>query len=201
MNQYTFREAVAHRRTCYALSAESPITEEELLDLLDTALRDAPSAFNVQSSRLVLLLGVAHRRLWDIVKEELLRLVPPEAATRTREKIDTAFAAGYGTVLFYEDRTLTERQKVTYPIYAYQIDNYSLQGSAMLQFIVWTLLADAGLGASLQHYNPLIDRRVAEEWDIDPAWKLIAQMPFGTPLTAPAPKEQHLAPESRRRVF
>lgn len=201
MNQYTFREAVAHRRTCYALSAESPITEEELLDLLDTALRDAPSAFNVQSSRLVLLLGVAHRRLWDIVKEELLRLVPPEAATRTREKIDTAFAAGYGTVLFYEDRTLTERQKVTYPIYADQIDNYSLQGSAMLQFIVWTLLADAGLGASLQHYNPLIDRRVAEEWDIDPAWKLIAQMPFGTPLIAPAPKEQHLAPESRRRVF
>ncbi len=201
MNQHTFQEAVARRRTCYALAPASPISEEELLALLDAALRDAPSAFNVQSARLVLLLGVAHRRLWDLVKEELQRIVPTEAFARTREKIDTAFAAGYGTVLFYEDRTLVEAQKITYRTYADQIDSYSLQGSAMLQFVVWTMLADAGFGASLQHYNPLIDRRVAAEWGIDPAWQLIAQMPFGTPLTAPAPKEQHLTPEARRRVF
>jgi len=40
------------------------------------------------------------------------------------------------------------------------------------------MLEDAGLGASLQHYNPLIDQETAETWDINPDWKLLAQMPF-----------------------
>ena len=35
-------------------------------------------------------------------------------------------------------------------------------------------------GASLQHYNPLIDEAVAKQWHINPNWKLIAEMPFGT---------------------
>ena len=39
---------------------------------------------------------------------------------------------------------------------------------------------DAGFGASLQHYNPLIDEAVAKQWHINPNWKLIAEMPFGT---------------------
>lgn len=201
MKTRTFQEAVAHRRTCYDLAPESPVSEEDILQLIDTTLRDVPSAFNVQSARIVLLTRGAHRRLWEITKEELQKIVPTEAFARTREKIDHAFASGYGTVLFYEDRALIEQQKITYKTYAEQMDSYSLQGSAMHQFVLWTLLEDAGFGASLQHYNPLIDRRVAEEWNIDPAWRLIAEMPFGLPLTKPAAKEQHLSPAARRVIF
>ena len=47
----------------------------------------------------------------------------------------------------------------------------------MHQFAIWTMLEDAGLGASLQHYNPLIDEKVQNEWKLNPNWKLIAQMP------------------------
>lgn len=36
-----------------------------------------------------------------------------------------------------------------------------------------------GLGANLQHYNPLIDQKVAEAWGIDKDWELNAQLVFG----------------------
>ena len=50
----------------------------------------------------------------------------------------------------------------------------------MLQLAVWTALAEAGVGASLQHYNPLIDEQVKKEFNLPASWKLVAQMPFGT---------------------
>lgn len=51
--------------------------------------------------------------------------------------------------------------------------------SAMLQFAVWTMLEAEGLGANLQHYNPLVDAKVVEEWGVPPTWKLTAQLVFG----------------------
>ena len=66
----------------------------------------------------------------------------------------------------------------------YVLTRFSLfQG--ILQFIVWTALEAEGLGASLQHYNPLIKPQVLSTWNIPSSWQLIAQMPFGTP-SAPA---------------
>ena len=59
----------------------------------------------------------------------------------------------------------------------------------MLQFTIWTALEMNGLGATLQHYNPLIDDAVKKQWSIPEKWKLIAQMPFGKPLEQPAEKE------------
>ena len=58
----------------------------------------------------------------------------------------------------------------------------------MLQFAFWTGLEVEGGGATLQHYNPVIDEAVKAAWDIPANWKLIAQMPFGKPVSAPAPK-------------
>lgn len=44
---------------------------------------------------------------------------------------------------------------------------------------VWEALTTEGLGASLQHYNPLIDQQIAERFDIPDSWQLRAEMPFG----------------------
>ena len=51
------------------------------------------------------------------------------------------------------------------------------------------MLEDAGMGASLQHYNPLVDDEVRAAWNLPLHWKLIAQMPFGVPVTRPGSKE------------
>jgi len=52
----------------------------------------------------------------------------------------------------------------------------------------WTLLESEGLGCSLQHYNPMIDSRVSELWEIPQEWKLQAQLVFGKPTGSPREK-------------
>ncbi len=194
-------QAMEHRRTYYHIGGECGIEERQIIDMLDRVLLAVPSAFNGQSARLVLLMGRHHYRLWEIVKHTLAEIVTPEAMVRTREKIDKSFLAGCGTVLFFEDRGVVEQQKRDNPKYAESFEIYSAQTSAMHQFAVWTLLEDMGFGASLQHYNPLIDNSVAEEWNLSTEWRLMAQMPFGSPLSPPDSKEQHLPLNERRLVF
>lgn len=64
---------------------------------------------------------------------------------------------------------------------------------------MWTALESEGLGANLQHYNPLIDTPVANEWKISPDWSLKAQLVFGKPTGEP--KEKTFRPLEERVVF
>lgn len=59
----------------------------------------------------------------------------------------------------------------------------------MHQFVIWTALEIEGFGASLQHYDELIETDVKKEWSVPENWKLIAQMPFGKPTEKPGEKE------------
>lgn len=191
-----FITAIKHRRTYYALESKSPVSDEKIIEILDTAIMHVPSAFNSQTTRMVLLLGANHKRLWDITKETLRKIVPAEAFPKTESKINRSFASGYGTVLFFEDTEVVKKLQAQFPSYAANFPNWSQQTSAMHQFAVWTMLEDAGFGASLQHYNPLINEAVAKEWDLNPNWELIAEMPFGTP--AEKPGEKTFAPLTER---
>lgn len=197
----TFIEAIEHRRSCYSLSATNPVSESDIISAIDRIILSTPSAYNSQSTRLVVLFGRHHTQLWEIVKNALEEFVSPEAFTGVKEKIDSSFAAGCGTVLFYEDMAVIEQLKEKYTTYADKFDEYSEHTSAMHQFAVWTALEDMEFGASLQHYNPLIDTAVAHQWNISKEWRLIAQMPFGTPLSVTETKAQHLPLTIRRLVF
>lgn len=181
--------AIEKRRSYYAISNESPISDSEIKEIIDFAVLNVPSSFNSQSTRVVLLLGDKHKRMWQIVKDVLRKRISEEAFVATEKKIDGAFAAGYGTVLFYEDESIVEGLQRAFPSYKDNFPVWSQHTSAMHQFTIWTLLEEAGLGASLQHYNPIIDEDVAKEFNINPKWKLIAQMPFGKPLAEPNKKE------------
>jgi len=119
---------------------------------------NVPSAFNSQSTRIVLLLGKNHKKLWEITKETLKRLVSAEVFKGTEAKIDGSLAAGYGTILFFEDKAVVEQLQDSFPTYYDKFPVWAQQTSAMHQLAIWTMLEDAGLGVSLQHYNPLIRR-------------------------------------------
>jgi predicted oxidoreductase (fatty acid repression mutant protein) len=43
---------------------------------------------------------------------------------------------------------------------------WASQASALHQYTIWTALAAEGMGCNLQHYNPLIDERVRNEWGL-----------------------------------
>lgn len=185
----SFAEALRHRRSYYAITSQSPVSDAEIEKIIDLAVTHVPSAFNSQSTRVVLLLGEQHKKLWDIVKETLRKIVPPQAFQATEEKIDHSFASGYGTVLFFEDQSVVKGLQEAFPLYQDRFPGWSLQTSAMHQFTVWTLLEEVGFGASLQHYNPLIDEEVRHTWQLPQTWELVAQMPFGLPVAEPGDKE------------
>lgn len=198
---HPFIEAITLRRTYYNIGKDDNLNPTEIEQVIKTALSTTPSAFNIQSTRIVLLLGNHHAHLWEIVKQTLKEIVPPERFERTEQKINNDFAAGSGTILFFEDGDLVKVQKRTMPTYADKADEYSTQTSAMHQFVVWTMLRQLGYGASLQHYNPLIDKAVTHEWRLPESWQLMAQMPFGIPLQEPAERVQMKPLEERLLVF
>lgn len=180
MSQSLFLSCIAKRRTIYSLGKNVSMPEAELNELIMSAVELSPSSFNSQTSRVVILRGAEHQRLWDIVKETLRQLVPAEAFTATEQKIDNCFASGFGSILFFEDQQTVENLQKQFPTYAENFPVWSEQHSGIAQFAVWTALAEVHIGASLQHYNPLIDEQVKAAWNIPASWKLRAQMPFGS---------------------
>lgn len=102
-----------------------------------------------------------------------------------------AFTDFLSQILFYEDPDPVDQLKRNIAQYAEHFGTWSEQTNAMNQFAVWTALDAEGLGANLQHYNPLIDQRVADEWKIPQTWALRAQLVFGN-RTGPElePKEK-----------
>ena len=183
-----FLSAIKARRSHYAINSEQLISDERLEQIIEFALKHTPSAFNSQSARAVLLLGEQHTKFWSITTETLRAMVEPDKFGSTQDKMN-AFGAGYGTVLFFEDQSVIEGLQKQFSLYADNFPIWSLQSNGMLQLVVWTALTDEGFGASLQHYNPLIDDAVKKEWNLPDSWKLLAQMPFGKQLSTPGEKQ------------
>ena len=175
MELYT---AMKTRRSRYDLTNKSTISDERIKEVLKDAINYTPSAFNSQSSRVLLLLGDRHKKLWDITADTLRKIVPADAFASTQSKLD-GFAGAYGTILFFEDMSVVEGLQEKFALYADNFPIWSNQSAGMLQYSVWTSLANEGLGANLQHYNPLIDETVLKEFNLPSTWRLMAQMPFG----------------------
>ena len=61
-------------------------------------------------------------------------------------------------------------------------------------------MAEQHIGASLQHYNPVIDDEVEETFDIPKNWKLRAELVFGS-IEAPAGEKTFLDDSMRFKRF
>ncbi|WP_144550907.1 nitroreductase family protein [Peribacillus simplex] len=183
-----FYTAIKERRSYYGINKEVQVSDEKIKEIVEFAVKHTPSAFNSQTSRLVVLTGSAHDKLWDITTQALRKAVGDRDFSGTQQKMDS-FKAGYGSVLFFEDESVVKSLQEQFATYADNFPIWSQQTSGMHQLVVWTALEAEGLGATLQHYNPLIDDEVKKEWDVPNNWKLIAQMPFGNPTAQPGDKE------------
>ena len=102
-----FYEALKERRSIYAISKESGVSNERIQEVINEAVLHTPSAFNSQSARVVVLFGENHNKLWDITEASLKKIVPEENFAPTKEKIDS-FRNGYASVLFFEDQNVVK---------------------------------------------------------------------------------------------
>ncbi|MCJ8161746.1 nitroreductase family protein [Acinetobacter zhairhuonensis] len=194
-----FLDHMKKRRTIYAIGKNVNLDQAEVEKIIKDAVRESPSAFNSQTSRVVSLFGEAHHNFWEIVRETLRKMVPAEAFENTSKKLDS-FAAGYATVLFYEDQDAVKSLQEQFALYADNFPVWSEHSSAIAQFAVWTALAEKSIGASLQHYNPVIDAEVAVTYSIPDHWKLRAQLVIGS-IEAPAGEKTYMDDNVRFKTF
>ena len=183
MNIY---EAMEHRRSRYALDANTTVSDERIEEIVGECLVQTPSAFNSQTARVVALFGESHDKLWSIVMETLRARVPADKFAGTEAKVN-GFAAAHATLLFFEETDTVKALQEQFPSYADNFPLWSLQASGMAQVNVWTALSSEGLGVNIQHYNPIIDDEVARTFDVPASWKLISQMVVGNPVAEPGP--------------
>lgn len=195
-----FNSLTANRRSIYALGDNLSQTPEEVFDLVKQTIKNSPTAFNSQTVRAVVLFGKSSDKVWEIVEDALRKIAKsPDAFEKTKAKIDS-FKAGYGTILYFTDTTIVHQLENDYPSYAANFANWAEQGLGGAQQAVWTALAEQGIGASLQHYNPLIDDAIHQAFNLPADWQLRAEMPFGS-IEALAGEKTHLDDEEMFKLI
>ena len=191
-------EALNQRRSEYSLSPELPVSQDDVVKLIRDIISVTPTSYNGQSPRTFVLFGEDHKALWKIVEDSLIAKIGPERYQKSKGKID-GFANAAGTILYYEDDSVTKKLQEDNPSYKDNFPVWAEQANGMLQFAIWSGLRTLGIGANIQHYNPLIDDSVRETFGIPEGYRLIAQMPFGK-VVREAPRKPRLNPEDTVRV-
>ena len=93
-------EFLKKRRSIYAIGKNIELNNEEITELIEGAVKNSPTAFNSQTVRAVITFGESSGRVWDIVLDELRKVVKDDDAfLKTKEKIAT-FKSGFGTVFY-----------------------------------------------------------------------------------------------------
>lgn len=175
-------KSLEKRRTYYNINKQLPVSADEVVAKIQQVTELVPDAFNMKSARVVVALGEKHDLLWDEIYNVFEGKVP-------REKIDS-FKAGAGTVLFFYDENTVKALQEQFVPYADNFPVWANQANGMLQISIWSVLRELEIGASLQHYNPVIDQKVKELFNVPQEYKLLAQMPFGGIVSEPDAKEK-----------
>ena len=193
------QDSLSRRRSIYQLSDHLPISEICLIETVESCIKHCPTPFNVQSARVAVLFGKQHKLLWQTIWEELQLIISTKQEIVVKRKID-GFARGVGTILFFEETKSLMTLKKQFPQYAKNMRTWIQQANGMLQYMIWQTLSENEVGASLQHYNELIEKTVNKIYDLPKTWEITAQMPFGAIESEPAEKT-FLPMENRIRVF
>ncbi|KAF7346166.1 Nitroreductase family protein [Mycena sanguinolenta] len=181
--------AITARRSIYAIANKSSVPDSKIEEIVKHCVKHCPTSFNIQSSRVVVLLGEEHTKLWKFISEISLKGLEGDHKARVESRM-SGHAAGYGSVLFFEDQAVIDEITVKFPIYTKEFPVWSTNATGMLQHAVWTSLSLEGLGASLQHYGakPEIAAAIQTTFGLPSTWTSTAIMPFGDIVSPPAEK-------------
>lgn len=115
-----FLEVVKGRRSIYTLSKETTIPDLKIEEIVKFAVTWAPSTYNVQSARAVILFGAEHDKLWATVKKHMDQVPMDEGIKGYLAGRINGFSASYGTVMWFEDQAaldaLGEKNAMVVPL-------------------------------------------------------------------------------------
>lgn len=220
-----FLQLIKQRRSIYALNNTPILPDAELISLIKTTVRESPSAFNSQSSRVVILLGEDHKNYWqNIVKPAMRKTITDETFWSKLGPRYDLFAQAYGTALFFEDENAIKKLQQEHAVVAKSFPHWSAHASGMAQLNTWTALEVAGYGANLQHvsdsnttntsynaheltYSPFLKQNIqagpatiVEKYGVPTDWTLQAELVFGNPTATPSEKT-YMDDTDRFKVF
>lgn len=175
-------EIIKKRRSYYNLSEDVDLTNEEIKYLVEDVMNITPSHMNAETTRIVLLFDDKSKDFWTRVNEIFDNSI--------KEEKFHGFYHAKGTALIFIDMNEIWDQEINMPDYSDYFETWGHHSAAMLQLNLWQALRDEGIGASNQHYNPVIDEWVKEDYDLPDHWELVAQMPFGKIEEEPDPKDK-----------
>ena len=179
---------MAQRRSIRVLGNREILSPKDLEALIARALQFSPTAFHAQEQRAVLLLKNQHNWFWNLLENKLRTIVPAENFPDTQKKLK-GFAGGVGTIFVYQDTHVTKGLQEKFPAYRDNFPLWAQQASGILKYTLWTSLVAEGYGVSLQHYTELIEEEVQRGLNIPSSWKMMGQIPFGTPEETPEEKD------------
>lgn len=193
------------RRSIYHLGRDVKLSQDEVIDLIENAVKLAPTPFNNQSVRAVIVTGQAQDKLWDVIRDSVKSVVGEDKYQKAFAPKVTSFKAGYGTVMFYTDVNVVKqsaKQFAGFP--AINFSEWAEQAQGNAQSAVWDALAEQKIGASIHHYASLlgttVSDNIAKQFKIPSNWWLRTEMVFGSIEKSAYPKT-FISDEKRFRVF
>lgn len=175
-------EIIKKRRSYYNLSEDVDLSNEEIKYLVEDVMNTTPSHMNSQTTRIVLLFDEKSKEFWTKVNETF--------DNKIKEEKFHGFYHAKGTALFFIDTDEIKKQEKDIPSYKEYFETWGHHSLAMLQLNLWQALRDEGIGASNQHYNPVIDSWVKDLYELPDSWELTAEMPFGKIEEEPEKKDK-----------
>lgn len=194
-----FTELVKNRRTQYVIGKNTELSNEEITTYITNIVKDVPTAFNSQTTRVAIVFGEESVKLWDHILDVQKDVLQGEMWDMMSGVMEGA-KNGIGTVLFFEDLEAVKAM----PVNGTRGEAYKQNNNANTQYATWLGLTQLGLGGSLQHFNvgyeQGFDKSVKKLLGLPEHWELQAQMPFGSIEGVVAEKE-YIADNDRVRVI
>lgn len=115
-NTVSLLDAIKQRSSLHALTSDVGISDARIQEIVREGVLHAPSPFNCQSGRAVVLLNEEHKKFWDIAHDAAKASVPPQVFEKAFEPRVKMFRAAYGTVLFYESQAALDKTSGKVPM-------------------------------------------------------------------------------------
>ena len=194
-----FLDLLEKRRSIYTIGTNSDYTKEEITDRIRDVMKQVPTAFNSQTTRVVVLFDEAKDKFWDHIYDVQKDVLEGDVWEMMSGTI-TGSKNGIGTVLFFEDIDAVKQM----PAQGIRGEAYKQNNNANAQYAVWLALTEMDLGATLQHFNvgyeQGFDRGTKEMFDLPDSYEMLAQMPFGS-IEQEAGEKDHIDPDEQVKVF
>lgn len=176
------------RRRSIRRLADGSVSTETLARLTE-AVQRTPAAFNLSPWHVVIVRD-EREAFWDEVEAGFRAGLTGERLERYLDRL-AGFRTGVGAILIYEDVQVLPRLATEWQISEAQAAAFVQQGIGMVQLALWLTLTESDLVTSLQHWEWLVEERLAEFTGVPgERFKLTAVMPFGFAAEPPRTVER-----------